>query len=58
MAEKYKCANCGGEFEKVENWTEEEAQKERAQNGWGDMPDKEMVIVCDDCYKEIMLSIN
>lgn len=49
---EYKCEECGGVFEK--GMTEEEARKEQVSNGWGDKPDKEMAIVCDDCYQEIM----
>ena len=47
----YKCAVCGGVFEK--GLTEEEAQAELKEN-FGDIPVSECDIVCDDCYQEIV----
>lgn len=49
--EKYKCAQCGGVFEK--GWTDEDAEREREGNGWKSMPDSEMAVVCDDCYQKL-----
>ena len=49
---KYKCDACGGTF--VADWTEEDALKEKAANGWGGMDHKAMAQVCDDCYEKIM----
>jgi DNA-directed RNA polymerase subunit RPC12/RpoP len=51
MPFKYTCCNCGGEF--VSDWTDEEAQAEREQQFPG-VPEKYMVVVCDDCYQKIM----
>lgn len=49
---EYKCDGCGGVFEK--DWSEEEALKEKEENGWGDMDISAMAQVCDDCYKKII----
>ena len=48
---EYKCAGCGGVFEK--GWTDEDAEREQEGNGWGSMPDSEMAVVCDDCYQKL-----
>lgn len=55
----YKCAQCGEEFEGA--WSDEEAKAEATRNFPGvDFQNKNEadplmpVIVCDDCYKEIM----
>lgn len=53
---EYKCADCGGVFEK--GWGDEEAIKEKEDNGWGDMSMGSMAVVCDDCYNKIMGNIN
>lgn len=45
----YKCAECGGVFEK--GWSDEEAQAERDKN-FPHLPDEIMVVVCDDCFEE------
>ena len=47
----YKCARCDGVFEY--EWTDEEAIKEKEQN-FPSISLKECIIVCDDCYKELM----
>ena len=50
---KYKCAKCGGVFEK--GWSDEEAKNE-AKELFGKHPNdwnNEAVIVCDDCFNEI-----
>jgi len=46
---EYKCADCGGVFEK--GWTDEEAVEEKEANGWNGI---DMAVVCDDCYNKIM----
>ena len=46
---EYRCAVCGGGFEK--GWTEEEARAEEAEVFGGNDPDS--AVVCDDCYKKI-----
>ena len=48
---EYKCARCGGEFKS--NRPEEEVQAEKRQL-FGDVPDEECVLVCDDCFKAFM----
>lgn len=53
---EYKCAMCGGVFEK--EWSDEEAKAEQEDNGWGDIADEDMEIVCDDCYKKVMTQFN
>lgn len=46
---QFKCAECGGVFDK--GWTDEEAAAEKTANGFDNML---CVVVCDDCYKEAM----
>ena len=48
---EYQCANCGGIFDSV--WSEEEALAEKSANGFDGM---DCVVVCDDCYRAIMLA--
>ena len=50
-ANQYRCAQCGGIFDK--GWTDEEARAEQEDNGWLEIPDDFMAVVCDDCYKEM-----
>lgn len=42
----FTCADCGGTWEKA--WSDEQADEERKENGWGDVVD--VVLVCDDCF--------
>ena len=42
---------CHGVFDK--GWSDEEATKEQKEN-WGNTPDNEMEILCDECYKDFM----
>lgn len=52
MGAEYKCAMCGGVFEK--GWTDEEASKEYMENfgpAISTMDDYD--IVCDDCYNKV-----
>lgn len=51
IMDTYKCAACGGVFEKT--ISEEEAQAELKEN-FGDIPINECDIVCDVCYQKIM----
>lgn len=53
-ANEYKCAQCGNVYEF--GWTEEEAKEECMKN-FGTYNVKNMAIVCDDCYKEIMIPL-
>ena len=50
MSDTYKCAACGGVFEK--GWTDEEAQEEYEKMFGGNAPECKAT-VCDDCYKEM-----
>jgi len=53
--EKYKCVVCKNEYEKV--WTDKEANAE-AKEIWGvdkASEKKDMVVLCDDCFKRITL---
>lgn len=47
------CARCGDTFPSA--WTEEEALAEMRSN-FGDVPEDQRVVVCDDCY-QFMTSI-
>jgi len=48
---EYICDYCKGVFEF--GWSEEEAEEELKKN-FGDIQKDECVLVCDDCYKELM----
>lgn len=50
---EYKCARCGETFET--EWTDEEAKVEAKNNGFNI---EDCDVVCDDCYKEIMVKIH
>jgi hypothetical protein len=49
---EYQCARCQRVFEK--GWTDEEAKAEQNENGWGDIPNSQCDVVCDDCYKSMI----
>jgi len=49
---EYKCKACGKVF--TTTWSDEES-KEEMKELWGDLPQEEQVIVCDDCFKEMGL---
>jgi len=46
----YKCAICGGVFNK--GWSDEEAMSEMKEL-WGDCPEEELAVMCDDCFNGI-----
>jgi len=48
---KFTCEACGKTF--PTGWTDAEARAEAKANGWGDIAQDDMAIICDDCYKEI-----
>ncbi len=52
---EYICEMCGGKF--VKGWTDEEANAE-AQELFGEIPEIEKAIVCDDCFNKLRISIN
>lgn len=49
----YTYSFCGETYRK--GWTDADARHERHENGWGAMPDSEMTVVCDDCYRMLMM---
>jgi hypothetical protein len=49
---QFRCEKCEGIFNK--SWTDEEAKAEQEKNGFGDIPEAHMAVVCDDCYRSIM----
>ncbi len=49
--ETYNCAVCGETFTKGRS--DEEARAEQHEL-WGDLPDEECDILCDDCFVEFM----
>jgi DNA-directed RNA polymerase subunit RPC12/RpoP len=51
---EYKCASCGEIFEK--GWSDEESMEETKKN-FGDVPENELEVICDDCYKKITVEI-
>jgi hypothetical protein len=50
MAETFKCAQCGGEFEK--EWSDEEAIAE-AESIFGPLEGVVGTLVCDDCWHDM-----
>lgn len=48
MADTYKCAACGGVFEKTR--TDDEAMAE-TRSHFGNIRPEECVILCDDCFR-------
>jgi rubredoxin len=52
----FTCSRCEEIFNK--GWSEEEAQAERRENGWADIPDENMIMLCDDCYEWFVKSMN
>jgi hypothetical protein len=45
------CEECGKVC--TSSWTDDEAQAE-AHQLWGDVPDADLAIICDDCFQELM----
>ncbi|HEC40683.1 hypothetical protein LCGC14_0223010 [marine sediment metagenome] len=54
----YKCAKCGNDYEK--GWSDAECAKECEENfsKYPDSMEWDMAVVCDNCYKLLMLEIN
>ncbi len=48
---EYKCAMCGGVFEK--GWTDEEANAEMKGFFGQSMQASECAVICDDCFQKI-----
>jgi hypothetical protein len=47
----YRCANCNGIFEKT---TSDEEALAEARELFGDLPQSQLSVVCDDCFKAFM----
>lgn len=45
---EFTCAGCGGTY--VSNSSEQVAREEASDNGFAEIPDDEMAVICDDCY--------
>lgn len=56
IGELFTCANCGRSYEKAR--PDDEAKRE-AQELWGPeiAAGEEMVVICDDCFKDAMKTI-
>lgn len=52
---EFKCDCCGYVGKKR---PESEAKAEQIKNGWGNMNKEDMAIVCDNCFKKIMIHFN
>lgn len=53
--EWYRCAQCEEIWKKEisDEWSDEKAKEEYKKN-FPELPDVEKVLICDDCYQEIM----
>lgn len=49
----FTCANCKGVFEK--GWSDEAAAAELTENFGSNVSTADCEVVCDDCYKQIMV---
>jgi hypothetical protein len=54
-AGNFRCAQCGGVFEK--GWSEDEVIAEAAENGFDLSDPSELVVVCEDCYRKMSMLI-
>ena len=54
MNEEYKCHHCGGVFEKEDDWSDGDAEKELHNNFGKHWTPDACVTVCDDCYHVLM----
>ncbi len=56
---QYTCENCNETYDYVNTteWNDEKAKQEFL-NKFPNCPNKYSAIVCDDCYQEIMKTIN
>lgn len=51
MSNQFTCADCGETFDKGRS--DEEALKE-SKEIWGEIPQEDMEIICEDCYQKMM----
>lgn len=51
MMTEFNCGVCKQTFDKIDEWTDEDALKEYEENGF---TDEDKVSVCDDCYNILM----
>jgi len=49
----YECGVCHGIFGRTGDWSEEASVAEMG-SVFGELPDEDRMIVCDDCYNDIM----
>jgi hypothetical protein len=54
MTETFTCEMCGGNYEK--GWSDEEAEAE-AKALFGELALQDRVVVCEDCYKRVVLVV-
>lgn len=55
MKKMVTCDVCGLVFES--DWSKEESLAEKEKNGFGNVPDDECFVVCDDCYNKKMAEL-
>lgn len=46
---EFKCSLCLNTYEKA--WSDEECKEEMKQI-WGEIPEDEQVVICDDCFNQ------
>lgn len=51
IGDYFLCTSCGGAFENT--WSDEEAEK-ASKEQFGDIPEDEKVVVCEDCYYKLL----
>jgi hypothetical protein len=51
MAGTFKCAMCGGVFDKA--WSDEESMKETHEVFGASVKQEDCDVICDDCFKKI-----
>ena len=51
IGDEYTCAKCDETYLCV--WDDDYAQAEADCNGFSDVPESDMVTVCDNCYKSM-----
>lgn len=55
VADTFTCAQCHETF--ARSWTDAEAMME-CKAIFGDVPREDLVMVCDDCYQQLMAVLN
>ena len=49
-SDQFQCARCQQIYKKA--WTEEEAEQE-TQQYWGNLPQENFAVICDDCWQQV-----